>query len=1251
MVEPNRSSEHCYCVGPDSTDSTDSTSPCDSDCRPLHYYVSDNFTLENNTTLHFLPGTHLLSSVFYAKSLANLHFRGDSATTPRDCSESEAARTAVATVVCQGNHSGFHFYNISNLTVLGIAFNDCGYAITLSKNRTYWNAFLIHYVHNLHFRNVAICKSRGVAVYGYEVVGNSTISDSTISSSKRASPYNSSSSGNIHLYYEYKSKYKTHHYNVSITNSKIINGDNEDFLSISRPHAGGVFIYLSTTNAIHFALVNVNISGNSGYNGGNIAIDHIVHGNSWSTISIQNCWFLNGTARGFGAGLHLNFIADDEKYIHSEDVANSTVIMQVTGSHFENNRAGKVGAGAYIQLHKSSQFRTIAIISFTRCHFMNNSINSTTGRGGSAVNIISFKIPEYIPHHLPQFVASFSQCKFAGNSAVLSEVLLGSSALFVEESAYTDISDCEFMDNIHCSGISAVHSNLLLHGENKITNNTAVNGGGLVLCSNSVFHLSSNATLNISNNNATRDGGGIFNEDDCLQAIPPCFFQPDSFPPLNKGVFLSNNTAGRAGSAIYGGSVDYCYYYGPYLSQEKRSNVFNKLFDITSDPSDRSNISSNPMRVCFCDDNSEDYHCSEVKQSYDVFPGGQVKVKVVVVGQRDGTVPGTVMAQVDNDRVQINPQESSQFVHSTSYCEILTYTIHTTVSVTESFNVTFKLFTENNFRNTSEKDTNIYLDLIVQPCPPGFSQNSKTHECECSKDLQNKLELITCNITETSILRQSKSMWWIGFDNNNSMVYVENCPFDYCVTNPVKINTIMIDTQDSQCAHNRKGVLCGECKENMSIVLGSSHCYDCSDSNIWIVLGKTILILLLGVGLILFIGIFNLNVSEGSLNALVFYMNVVRFNTSYFDISRDSHIFVKWMSVFVALMNLDIGMKVCFYDDMSVFGKMGLQFVFPFYLWCLAGLIVYLGRRKHSWVVKIFGTNTVKVLATIIVHSYAKLIRAVINIWSPTFIWSSSNELPTLVWTANGNISYFHKREHLALFVVAVVVAAVTLPYTLALLFIQCLRKKSNVKVLFWVNKLKPFFDAYTGPYKDRYHFWTGFLLVIRIILFVSITATNQPTLNLTLVIVTTSLLLFLMQEGIYQSRVLNVIEFFSYLNLIVFTALTSYNRYNNQIAIMVCIGSMFLLFCGIIICHILKKLSVTRRWGLVRVWFLDQRWPWMKRKQIRSLILPYVDPDNDEDLSSSDGELDPILHNAPPVARYNEYREPLIETNSCRND
>ena len=78
---------------------------------------------------------------------------------------------------------------------------------------------------------------------------------------------------------------------------------------------------------------------------------------------------------------------------------------------------------------------------------------------------------------------------------------------------------------------------------------------------------------------------------------------------------------------------------------------------------------------------------------------------------------------------------------------------------------------------------------------------------------------------------------------------------------------------------------------------------------------------------------------------------------------------------------------------------------------------------------------------------------------------------------------------------------------------------------------------------------------------------------------------------------------------------------------------------------HIAKRTSETQRWRLMRVWLLDKKWPWMKRKPIRSLILPYIDPDSVDELSSSDNELDPILQNAPPVARYDEYREPLINT------
>ena len=63
------------------------------------------------------------------------------------------------------------------------------------------------------------------------------------------------------------------------------------------------------------------------------------------------------------------------------------------------------------------------------------------------------------------------------------------------------------------------------------------------------------------------------------------------------------------------------------------------------------------------------------------------------------------------------------------------------------------------------------------------------------------------------------------------------------------------------------------------------------------------------------------------------------------------------------------------------------------------------------------------------------------------------------------------------LFTVIVFLFVVVLPYILVPVFVHSLQAKSEWKILSWVNKLKPLFDAYTGPCWDKYCFWTGFFL------------------------------------------------------------------------------------------------------------------------------------------------------------------------------
>ena len=1225
--------DNCYCIGPPS-----SLDPChDNQCNTLNHYAENSTQIRNYSILYFLPGSHSMSNAtLNLTKLSNI-------TLITYQQNSSYGFSEVATVQCHGD-SGFYFHTIYNLSIVGIILNNCGY-----EYHEYYNAILMHFITDLRILHVEIHNSTGVGLYGYEIVGNSSISKTIVNYSKRDSTY-SSPSGNMHFYYEYKNHCTSRNHSLTISDSIITNGNNTEWLYRSRPHAGGIYLYLQTTNAIHIILRNISMSGNSGYNGGNVALDYIAFGNSWlSTITVQNCTFMNGFARGFGAGLYAAFIAIyNSTCSHHNSLSHSKPVFTVTDSHFESNTAQKVGAGAYIQLHENNKFKMVAELLFKDCTFKQNDIKSITGRGGSGVNIINFRIPDYMHHHLPQYTVTFKSCVFTENSAqVINRYSVGSTALYVEENAVTNINECSFTHNYNCSGISAVQSNLLLDGHIDISNNTAVNGGGIVLCENSILQLSHKVNMTISDNHAFRYGGGIYIEDDCSQAIPPCFFQlKDIDNYTNHSVQLLDNSADIAGTAIYGGLVDHCYYYGPY--SKDRHSVFNNIFQIH--PNNTLSITSSPLKLCLCQRINETYmpNCNIRNLNHTVYSGGNIQLKAIVVGQRDGPVPGIVLTNISGVDYALGKLQDSQVIKNTTTCTDINYTLYSN-KINEQ--IAINLFIENSdIGIINEEERNFQIDVEVLPCPAGFILNDNIMKCICQTYLA-QLNYIDCNITTASITRYSHSRWWIGFiENGSKMVYTRYCPFDYCVSESIQIDTTNISTGDIQCAGHRQGVLCGACEANLSNVLGSTHCQDCRDAGVVRILGAILFLAILGFSLVLIIGMLDLNVSEGTLNAICFYMNVVRVNTGYFDDPRNTFITTKWLKVFVALMNFDLGNDVCFYNGMTAMGKTGLQFVFPIYIWCLAGLIIYFGRR-YDMVMKLFGKNTVKVLATIIFLSYAKLIRTVIDICHvSTLFYSDTDKDYRQVWSLDGNRQYLsaHSKDHSTLFAFAVIVAAVTLPYTLALLFIQCLRKRSDMRILFWVNKLKPFFDAYTGPYKNKYHFWTGFLLMIRLVLFVGI-ATNTskgPAFNLALITTITALLLLIMQPGIYKNRVLNIIEASTFFNLILFTALTAYDTeliLSNDLSILLCVGSMFLLFCGVVVYHVFSKLSETQKWRLVKVWLLDKRWPWMKRKPIRSLILPH-DPDNN-DLSSSNGELDPILHNAPPVVRYDQYREPLIET------
>ena len=133
--------------------------------------------------------------------------------------------------------------------------------------------------------------------------------------------------------------------------------------------------------------------------------------------------------------------------------------------------------------------------------------------------------------------------------------------------------------------------------------------------------------------------------------------------------------------------------------------------------------------------------------------------------------------------------------------------------------------------------------------------------------------------------------------------------------------------------------------------------------------------------------------------------------------------------------------------------------------------------------------------------------------------------------------------------------------------------------MFFWVQKLKPLFDAYTGPYKDRHRYWTGLLLLVRIVLFLIFSTNTQGSADinvLTISLTVLSLLVYLAAAGgVYKTWSLNIIEYSFFLNLGVLASATFYTTVTmrSQIAVpYTSVSIAFAAFVIIVVFHLQTK-------------------------------------------------------------------------------
>ena len=495
-------------------------------------------------------------------------------------------------------------------------------------------------------------------------------------------------------------------------------------------------------------------------------------------------------------------------------------------------------------------------------------------------------------------------------------------------------------------------------------------------------------------------------------------------------------------------------------------------------------------QICYCPHDGP-YDCT-VDLLGPVYPGQRLQVELC-------------MPQAEADEDYFLRVETHSASLPTSACKIAHQTefINSIRNYSETFNFTVISESESCELFLSVQPfvrSAFYVQLL--PCPVGFTlQNGK---CDCDPFLPPDID--TCYI-DLSAIRRPANTWITAhmLTNNTTSYLISDCSMDYCLPYSTNVNLVH---PDLQCQFNRTGMLCSQCPHPLSMVFASSRCMKCTNVYILII----IIVIVAGIVLVVLLYVLNLTVTNGTINGIIFYANIVSFNDSVFLVN--DNVF-KPLRVFISFTNLDLGIETCFYNGMDSYAKMWLQLFFPSYLMIIAVSII-IASRHSSRILRLTYSRSLPVLATLFLLSYTGVLRVALTV---LFSYSTITHYPSgdkqTVWSIDANVPLFGLKFTI-LFITCIVLFLILISFNITLLFTRYL---SRFRI---VNHCKPLLDAFQGSYKDKYHYWVAVHMMFRSMFF----SLYAFQVKLSLILATIILVIFTSYYGYLRPNKNKIINF-----------------------------------------------------------------------------------------------------------------------------
>ena len=775
-----------------------------------------------------------------------------------------------------------------------------------------------------------------------------------------------------------------------------------------------------------------------------------------------------------------------------------------------------------------------------------SNLSNNQARHGGAILAIESKIMMY------------GETTIANNTATVSS----GGGISLRQSDLEVKGNCTISGNdaVRGGGIHATSSTIAVYqpGTLQFINNRAGDGSGLYLEVNAkLYVLKRNSIYRQSEQLLFRDnhadyGGAIYVADDTnAGACSPdneCFTQTLALHQYNVGkdasinILFFGNTASEQGANIFGGLLDRCIP-SPFaevngqLETPSHYRGVSYLGNITN-INTLGTISSLLVRVCFCKSESEP-DCSYQPPTIKVKKGEAFTMPLVAVDQVNHSVDANIISSLSSQDGGFSEGQQTQSVGKN--CSNVTFNVFSPHN-----SETINLFADGPCGSSTLSTRHLYIEFSECTCPVGFQPLDSDTRCGCDCDSKLSPHITSCNSTTKSLVRVNTYSWITHINDTDPPGYIiyPNCPLDYCqpLTENVSMNLNLPDGSDAQCAYDRSGVLCGGCQEHLSLSLGSSRCLSCHSH--WPAVLVVILLAAIVAGILLVTAllVLNMTVAVGLINGFIFYANIVAANNAVFFPSSEP----SFPTVFVAWLYLDIGIDVCFFDGLDAYTKTWLQLAFPVYIISLVIVVIIVSEYSPRFAGLIGKRDPIATLATLMLLSYAKLLSVTITALSFAVLDYPDGSRET-VWLPDGNVPYF-RGKHVALVLVALLIILVGVPYTILLFLWQWLVRAPEWKVFKWTRntKLNAFISVYHAPYNSNYRYWTGLLLLVRVLLYitasVTVSAGPQTSLLITNILIGS---LFLIKEitgaRLYKKSFLSIIETMLYFNLLALSAFSWY--------------------------------------------------------------------------------------------------------------